>query len=110
MEDRATCGRSGLVNSHGFLLVVSLNWSRSRTLRTYIVKKKVNGLPRQSNQNRMIPCPLSPKGYSRSSTLRIVLQCHLSPKGSKHTIFAPTPIGTPVPQHSHRSGSALSGP
>ena len=24
-------------------------------------KKKVNGLPCQSNQNRMIPCPLSPK-------------------------------------------------
>lgn len=55
----------------------------------------MNGLPRQSNQNRMIPF-LFRRSYSKSSTLRIVLQCH----SEEHTIFAPTPIGTPCPLHS----------
>lgn len=62
-------------------------------------KRKVNGLPRQSNQNRMIPCPLSPpKGLLEA---KYAAYCTtVSPlsqkKGERHTIFAPTPIGTPV--------------
>jgi len=51
----------------------------------------VNGLPRPSNQNRMIPSFFR-LSYSKSSTLRIVLQCH---SFTEHTIFVPTPIGTP---------------
>jgi hypothetical protein len=52
----------------------------------------VNSLPRQSNQNRMIPVALSPKllGVKHAAYCTIV-----SPL-SQHTIFAPTPIETPV--------------
>jgi hypothetical protein len=56
----------------------------------------MNGLPRPSNQNRMIPIALSPKllGVKYAAYCTIVSPLPLA--SSQHTIFAPTPIGTPV--------------
>jgi len=56
----------------------------------------MNGLPRQSNQNRMIPYPLSPKLLEVKYAAYCTTVSPIPSKGSRHTIFAPTPIGTPV--------------
>lgn len=55
----------------------------------------MNGLPRPSNQNRMIPIALSPKllGVKYAAYCTIVSPRPLA--RTQHTIFAPTPIGTP---------------
>jgi hypothetical protein len=56
----------------------------------------VNGLPRPSNQNRMIPIALSPKLLGVKYAAYCTMVSPLPLASSQHTIFAPTPIGTPV--------------
>jgi hypothetical protein len=63
---------------------------------THKKEKKVNGLPRPSNQNRMIPIALSPKLLEVRYAAYCTIVSPLPLASWRHTIFAPTPIGTPV--------------
>jgi hypothetical protein len=57
---------------------------------------KLNGLPRPSNQNRMIPIALSPKLLEVKYAAYCTIVSPLPLASLQHTIFAPTPIGTPI--------------
>jgi hypothetical protein len=78
------------------LLVVSLNQVVPQKEATYVGKKRMNGLPRPSNQNRMIPIALSPKLLEVKYAAYCTIVSPLPHASLQHTIFAPTPIGAPV--------------